>query len=325
VAKFGIVVLSPSFFAKNWPKYELSGLKARQLNGEQIILPVWHNVELGDVIQFSPPLADMLAFNSSKQTAEEIAEGIVQIVNPQNHSRWLIQTIRKVLQDLDKAENQGTSFDYWPNGGLRILYHYLRTFATYAQLSLHFGTSVWVSGPHTAKELDLHHPTSFGHYNPRFVEWLRSNIRFVTTKRAFVLATSAIYGQYLSEIVTRYYVTYQLLRGNPDVMQELTKSFQEGLATGTLPQQYYYNLAWSVAPEEQSPVHKLIEVLDKQLGHDSNVTCTAVYFWVRRHLDGTAPLFFSILVDLFVAYEEANYVNVNMRGRWDLNSFRSEA
>jgi TIR domain len=97
VARFGVVILSPSFFQKNWPKYELAGLKARQLNGQQVILPIWHNVSVSEVLQFSPPLADMLAYDSSKHSIEEIAEGILQTVRPEEHSAWLVQRIRKAL------------------------------------------------------------------------------------------------------------------------------------------------------------------------------------------------------------------------------------
>jgi TIR domain len=32
-SRYGIVVLSKAFFAKNWPKYELDGLVARELRG----------------------------------------------------------------------------------------------------------------------------------------------------------------------------------------------------------------------------------------------------------------------------------------------------
>lgn len=41
-SRYGIVVLSPSFFAKNWPTYELNGLTARQMMGQKVILPIWH-------------------------------------------------------------------------------------------------------------------------------------------------------------------------------------------------------------------------------------------------------------------------------------------
>lgn len=40
-SRFGVVVLSPSFFAKEWPQRELDGLSTRENNGAKVILPVW--------------------------------------------------------------------------------------------------------------------------------------------------------------------------------------------------------------------------------------------------------------------------------------------
>lgn len=40
-SNYGIVVLSPHFFAKRWPQRELSGLTAREHDGRKVILPVW--------------------------------------------------------------------------------------------------------------------------------------------------------------------------------------------------------------------------------------------------------------------------------------------
>ena len=61
-SRFGVVILSPSFFAKQWPKRELSGLAAREVqSGAKVILPVWHRVNRDDIIRFSPTLADRLA------------------------------------------------------------------------------------------------------------------------------------------------------------------------------------------------------------------------------------------------------------------------
>jgi TIR domain len=37
---FGVVVLSPAFFAKGWPNYELDGLVTRAVTGEQVLLPL---------------------------------------------------------------------------------------------------------------------------------------------------------------------------------------------------------------------------------------------------------------------------------------------
>src|SRR5439155_4565738 len=41
-SRFGIVVLSPAFFAKNWPKYELNGIVAREMDGNKVILTIWY-------------------------------------------------------------------------------------------------------------------------------------------------------------------------------------------------------------------------------------------------------------------------------------------
>ncbi len=64
-SRYGVVILSPSFFAKEWPKKELDALTARELEAEKVILPIWHNVSHPEVARFSPGLADRLAVPSS--------------------------------------------------------------------------------------------------------------------------------------------------------------------------------------------------------------------------------------------------------------------
>lgn len=63
-SRYGIVVLSHSFFAKPWPQNELDGLFAMEVRGVKVILPVWHNVAKDDVSRYSPILAGRLAANS---------------------------------------------------------------------------------------------------------------------------------------------------------------------------------------------------------------------------------------------------------------------
>jgi hypothetical protein len=61
-SRFGIVILSPAFFAKRWPQWELDGLAQREmLSGEKVVLPVWHRVTAADVAAQSPSLAGRLA------------------------------------------------------------------------------------------------------------------------------------------------------------------------------------------------------------------------------------------------------------------------
>ncbi|MCO5259590.1 MAG: TIR domain-containing protein [Crocinitomicaceae bacterium] len=79
-SRYGIVVLSEAFFSKEWPQRELDGLFAREINGEKVILPIWHKISKNEVLKFSPTIADMLALNTSSFTIEEIAKQISERV-----------------------------------------------------------------------------------------------------------------------------------------------------------------------------------------------------------------------------------------------------
>ena len=73
-SRFGIVVLSPSFFAKQWPQRELDGLVAKESNGQKVILPVWHSIDYAEILGYSPTLADRLAVRSSIGIDQVVAE-----------------------------------------------------------------------------------------------------------------------------------------------------------------------------------------------------------------------------------------------------------
>ena len=80
-ARFGIVILSPAFFAKNWPKKELGGLLAREVQGHKVILPVRHGLSHEDLVKHSPMLADKLAA-SSADGVEAVARQILDAAQP---------------------------------------------------------------------------------------------------------------------------------------------------------------------------------------------------------------------------------------------------
>lgn len=78
-SRFGVIILSPRFFAKHWPQRELDGLTSREVPGEKVILPVWHGVTHAEVAAHSPSLADRLAVSTDKSIAH-IADAIEQAV-----------------------------------------------------------------------------------------------------------------------------------------------------------------------------------------------------------------------------------------------------
>lgn len=79
-SRFGVVVLSPSFFASGWKQYELDGLVTKEVGGDQqVILPVWHNVSSDDVMKRSPSLAAKVARSTAEFSVEQIAAEIAEV------------------------------------------------------------------------------------------------------------------------------------------------------------------------------------------------------------------------------------------------------
>ena len=79
-SRFGIAVLSRSFFGKGWTNYELDGLVTRAVSGEQVILPIWHDITKSELIDFSPSLADKVARSTGTHTIDEIASEIIGVI-----------------------------------------------------------------------------------------------------------------------------------------------------------------------------------------------------------------------------------------------------
>jgi len=60
-SRYGIVVLSPAFLSKKWPRQELSAMLARESTSARVVLPVWYGLQPEDVRQQLPLLADRVA------------------------------------------------------------------------------------------------------------------------------------------------------------------------------------------------------------------------------------------------------------------------
>jgi hypothetical protein len=79
-SKVGLVVLSPSFIKKGWTNYELDGIVTRTVSGEQVLLPIWHEITKQQVVDFSPSIADKVARSTATHTIEEIAKEIAELI-----------------------------------------------------------------------------------------------------------------------------------------------------------------------------------------------------------------------------------------------------
>ncbi|NLV09865.1 TIR domain-containing protein [Halomicrobium mukohataei] len=79
-SRYGIVVLSDSFFGKEWTEYELEGLTARDMHDDKVILPVWYDISQETVMEYSPSLANKMAAKIDEDCIGEVASEIYGVM-----------------------------------------------------------------------------------------------------------------------------------------------------------------------------------------------------------------------------------------------------
>ncbi len=113
-SKYGVVILSPNFFEKNWPEYELNSLVQLELDrGEKCILPIWHNIDKTTVIKYSAALADKVA-DVSTLGLEKLCERISDVVGtPSSHPSNVVEIPQQILDSIcPKCGQMGEHFGF---------------------------------------------------------------------------------------------------------------------------------------------------------------------------------------------------------------------
>lgn len=113
-SRYGVVVLSHAFFAKHWPRKELAGLRAREDQGQKIVLPIWHNVDKALVAQFSPILADVLAARTD-QGIDKVAVSLLGVIfgsKTESSSGWHPSAGRRFIELLDSMPDKTRLVDF---------------------------------------------------------------------------------------------------------------------------------------------------------------------------------------------------------------------
>jgi len=103
-SRYGIVVLSPSFFEKDWPQMELNALYARERNGVKVILPIWHKIDKEEIIRHSPLLADRVAAKS-RDGITKVTEKVLEVIKYQDKEK-IIDRSADLLSGLSKEEQK---------------------------------------------------------------------------------------------------------------------------------------------------------------------------------------------------------------------------
>ncbi len=76
-SRFGIIVITSTFLNKYWTNYEVDGLFQKEaLNGNSVLLPIWHKVTKDEVANKSVTLAGRNALNTAMLSIDEIVEEV---------------------------------------------------------------------------------------------------------------------------------------------------------------------------------------------------------------------------------------------------------
>src|SRR3954453_3522379 len=108
---FGVVILSPAFFQKEWPQRELDGLTARETaEKRKVILPIWYNVTLKEVRRQSPTLADRIAIRASEDLGK-IGKAIQSAVGDESRLRRELVSLEADLYDANMRDGYDDGYD----------------------------------------------------------------------------------------------------------------------------------------------------------------------------------------------------------------------
>ncbi len=79
-SRFGVVIISERFLAKEWPARELDTLTAIEIGSGKKVLPIWHRITKDQLIAKAPLLADKFALNTATSSIEEIAKELKSLL-----------------------------------------------------------------------------------------------------------------------------------------------------------------------------------------------------------------------------------------------------
>lgn len=168
---------------------------------------------------------------------------------------------------------------YVPEVGCRGRYAAVKRLASLKMLERITGEPVFLSGPHRG-DLDLMNNTSFGYYNPKFLDKVFEFIQSINDNPKLIQVLQPFYDKQLKN----YIRVYALARKEFSNNQELAIKYKRYIESGK-PNASIYSLGNEIDPFIQEMTSK---------GYDVYEAYAVPSFWVRRTIDGTADQFSKI-------------------------------
>ncbi len=210
--------------------------------------------------------------------------------NETNNAIDVASPIKKMWQNLDKTKGNCIGETVPTNSAIRHFFCQIKKhFFDYDRLQQLADIPIFIKGPHSDKQLNLENEYQFGYYNKAFVTWLKDNFIPAASDRTFRKATQVIFDNNIKSIARTFYLVHELLFDDLAYLKQEQATYLELIRT------------------HQLPVHYFLKYKDfkdlKAKAYPEREVATAVAFWIRRMIDGTADEFFAGLKLLMMTYD----------------------
>lgn len=141
-SKYGIIVLSKNFFKKTWTKKELEALLTKEtLFNNNIILPLWLDITINDVYDFSPLITDKLAIRATTKEIDNIISQIEKKTKLNIISKEVL--IEKINSIKNLTEDRRKKYFLDLESRIKNLFHFQQEYYNWYTSDDAFGDKDW--------------------------------------------------------------------------------------------------------------------------------------------------------------------------------------
>ena len=110
--------------------------------------------------------------------------------------------------------------DTWLDVGWRSKYAMAKNYTSISILEETFEEDVFLRGPHHG-EMDFNSTTSFGYYNPQFLEKVRLALASALSNPVFSKVAEPIYKKHFRSMAHTYYDAFLYMEQNPEIREQI--------------------------------------------------------------------------------------------------------
>lgn len=197
--------------------------------------------------------------------------------------------VRRTWTHLPETTNHCDDvFDYFPGGGLRILYCHAKEDLLVSQIAELAGVPIWVGGPHSRPTgLDLQNHADFGRYNPTFVRKIPEFALPAAKDTEFRRLTQPTWDRILQSRARIAWAAHRKLATDSKAREAEIAGYKANMKSAQ-PDPYYIERWYDFV---ETP--------------DGNVAKSLVGWWLRRWMDGTEDEWAAVLRQTMELYDAA--------------------